>query len=314
MKNNYRIVFMGTPDFALPALEALKAHGYMPLALYTQPDRINGRGKKINFSPVKSFGLANDIPVFQPTTLKSEEEQQKLRDLKPDLIIVIAYGKILPKAVLDIPTYGAINVHASLLPEYRGAAPIQRAIIDGKKKTGVTIMQLDEGMDTGNIVSVKEMDIPPHMTAGELFDALGVLGAEELISVMDDLPEKLAHSIPQDHDKATYAEKVTKDMGHIDWTKDASVLDCLIRGMYPNPGTYTFYRGKRVKIHRASFEEKDSGLPAGTVVSTEGGCIHVACGKGTLSISQLQPENHRKLAASDFINGYQVKANETFGQ
>ena len=248
------------------------------------------------------------------STLKSEEEQQKLRDLKPDLIIVIAYGKILPKAVLDIPTYGAINVHASLLPEYRGAAPIQRAIIDGKKKTGVTIMQLDEGMDTGNIVSVKEMDIPPHMTAGELFDALGVLGAEELISVMDDLPEKLAHSIPQDHDKATYAEKVTKDMGHIDWTKDASVLDCLIRGMYPNPGTYTFYRGKRVKIHRASFEEKDSGLPAGTVVSTEGGCIHVACGKGTLSISQLQPENHRKMAASDFINGYQVKANETFGQ
>ena len=164
--NKYRIVFMGTPDFGVPALEAMTLHGYKPVAIYCQPDRINGRGRKINYSPVKSFGLSHDIPVYQPGSLKNMEEQEKLKALSPDLLVVIAYGKILPKAVLDIPTYGAINVHASLLPKYRGAAPIQRVIIDGEKETGVTIMQLDEGMDTGNIISAVKMAIPPHMDAG----------------------------------------------------------------------------------------------------------------------------------------------------
>ena len=312
MKNKYRILFMGTPDFALPSLEALCNNGYTPLALYTQPDRINGRGKKINFSPVKAFGIAHDIPVFQPSTLKSEEEQNRLKELKPDLLIVIAYGKILPKEVLDIPTYGAINVHGSLLPRYRGAAPIQRALIDGEKKTGVTIMQLDEGMDTGNMVEVREMAIPPHMNCGELFDELSRMGAEGLISVMNDLPRKLAHSVPQNHELATYAEKVTKEMGHIDWTMDASRIDCLIRGMNPNPGTYTFYNGKRVKIHEA-FPEEGAGT-AGTVLSLEKGIIHVACGRGAIGISLLQPENHKKMSSSDFINGYQVNVNDKFGE
>lgn len=312
MNNSYRIVFMGTPDFGVPALEALVNHGYSPCAIYCQPDRINGRGRKVNFSPVKSFALAHEIPLYQPESLKSEEEQARLRALKPDLIIVIAYGKILPKAVLEIPTYGAINVHASLLPKYRGAAPIQRVIIDGEKETGVTIMQLDEGMDTGNIVSVRKMDIPAHMNAGELFDALGQLGADELISVMDDLPEKLSRSVPQNHEEATYAEKITKDMGHIDWTLPADRIDCLIRGMHPNPGTYTFYRGKRVKIHQAFPEEEESAGCPGTVVSVEDGRIHVACGKGILVLSEIQPENHKKMKSSDFIHGYQVKVNDTF--
>ena len=309
---NKRIVFMGTPDFCLPALEALCGHGYTPVAIYTQPDKINGRGKKITFSPVKSFALSHDIPVYQPLTFKDEKEVETLSALQPDILVVIAYGRILPKAVLDIPTYGAINVHASLLPKYRGAAPIQRAIIDREAETGVTIMQLDEGMDTGNIVETVKMAIPPHMTAGELFDALGNLGAEALISVMDHLPEKLENSIPQDHDKATYAEKVTKDMGRLDWSADASVLDALVRGMYPNPGTYSFYRGKRVKIHRAFFEEGNSAEAPGTVISMDGGVIRIACGKGTLAITALQPENHKQMAASDFINGYQVKDHDTF--
>lgn len=312
MNNTYRIVFMGTPDFGVPALEALCSHGYTPMAIYCQPDRINGRGKKINFSPVKSFALAHNIPVMQPDTLKTPEEQEKLKALHPDLLIVIAYGKILPKAVLDIPTYGAINVHASLLPRYRGAAPIQRAIIDGEKETGVTIMQLDEGMDTGNIVSVRKMAIPPHMNAGELFDELGRMGADELIEVMDHLPEKLAHSVPQDSTLATYAEKVTKDMGHIRWDLPAGQIDALIRGMNPNPGTFSFYKGKRVKIHEASPEDRESGKEPGTVVSLEGDVIHIACGKGCLAVSEIQPENHKKMKSSDFIHGYQVKVNDQF--
>ncbi len=310
MKN--KIIFMGTPDFCLPALEALCAHGYAPAAIYTQPDKINGRGKKVTFSPVKSFALAHDIPVYQPLTFKDSQEVETLKSLAPDILVVIAYGRILPKEVLAIPTYGAINVHASLLPKYRGAAPIQRAIIDGEKETGVTIMQLDEGMDTGNIVETVKMEIPPHMTAGELFDALGEMGAKALISVMDQLPEKLAASVPQDHDRATYAEKVTKDMGHLDWTKDAKTLDALIRGMYPNPGTYSFYRGKRVKIHRACISEEKGNAAPGTVISTEGGMIHIACGDGALAISAIQPENHKQMKASDFINGYQVKVHDEF--
>lgn len=266
--------------------------------------------EKDQFSPVKTFALSHDIPVHQPLSFKDPSEVETLKALQPDLLVVIAYGRILPKAVLDIPTYGAINVHASLLPKYRGAAPIQRVIIDGEKKTGVTIMQLDEGMDTGNIVETVSMDIPQHMTAGELFEALGKLGADALLSVLKDLPE-LAHSASQDHTKATYAEKVTKEMGRIDWTQDAQTLDALIRGMYPNPGTYTFFRGKRVKIHRAMVSDRDSHEAAGTIIAAKDD-LTIACGKGALTISSLQPENHKRMAAGDFVNGYQVKVNDTF--
>lgn len=312
MKNNYRIIFMGTPDFALPSLKMLCHEGLVPAAVYTQPDKINGRGKKIIFSPVKTFALEHDIPVYQPLTLKTKEAQDEIRKLNPDLIIVIAYGKILPQAVLDIPRYGAINVHASILPRYRGAAPVQRVIIDGEKKTGVTIMQLDAGMDTGNIVSIQEFSIPAHMTAGELFDSLSEIGANELKSVMNNLPEALANSKPQNHGKATYAEKVTKEMGHIDWAKPAFEIDCLIRGMYPNPGTYTFYREKRLKIHSAFAEATESGKEPGTIVSVKGGEIRVACGNGVMCLTEVQPENHKKMRASDFINGHQVKVNDKF--
>ena len=312
MKNNYNIVFMGTPDFCIPALEALCSQGYTPNAIYTQPDKINGRGKKITFSPVKKFALDHDIPVYQPLTFKDEEAVHTLSQLKPDILIVIAYGKILPKQVLDIPTYGAINVHASLLPNYRGAAPIQRVIIDGEKKTGVTIMQLDEGMDTGNMIETVTMDIPPHMTAGELFDSLGPLGAKALIDVMNDLPSKLMHSVPQDHDKATYAEKVTKAMGHIDWKEKAQRIDCLMRGMYPNPGTYTFFRGKRIKLHRGFSEEISSSKEPGTIVSINEGIIRIACGEGIIGLTVVQPENHKQMSSSDFIHGYQVKVGDRF--
>lgn len=312
MKNKYRIIFMGTPDFALPSLKMLCDESMTPVAVYTQPDKVNGRGKKISFSPVKTFALEHKIPVYQPLTLKTQEAQDEIRKLNPDLIVVIAYGKILPQSVLDIPRYGAINVHASILPRYRGAAPVQRVILDGEKKTGVTIMQLDAGMDTGNIVSIQEFSIPAHMTAGALFDSLSEIGADELKRVMSNLPEALAHSRIQNHEEATYAEKVTKEMGHIDWSRTAAEIDCLIRGMYPNPGTYTFYHGKRLKIHSAFPCAEDSGKVPGTIVTVKDGKICVACGHGMICITEIQPENHKKMKASDFIHGHQVKADDQF--
>jgi len=310
--NNYRIVFMGTPQFAVPALSALCEHGYTPLAVYTQPDKINGRGKKISFSPVKQFAIEHNIEVRQPISLRGEEEIKKLAALKPDLIVVIAYGKILPQAVLDAAKYGAINIHGSLLPQYRGAAPVQRAIIEGKKKTGITIMHLDAGMDTGPMISTRETEITPHMTAGELFDVLSQMGADELIRVMDHLPEALAAAVSQDHSKATYAEKVTKDMSRIYWTDKGAVLDCLIRGMYPDPGTFTMFREKRLKIHRAFFENVDVKEEPGTILSIKDGLIRVVTGEGVIVLSEIQPENKKAMAARDFINGYQVKEHEHF--
>ena len=293
-EHSLRIIFMGTPDFAVPSLKKLCDNGYTPIAVYTQPDRINGRGKKITPPPVKALAMEKNIPVYQPETLKTEEEIERIREMKP-----------------DIPAYGAINVHGSLLPEYRGAAPIQRAIIDGKKETGTTIMKLDAGMDTGDMLVQKKMPIGPNMTAGELLDALSLDGADLLLQVLDNLPEYMAGAVPQDASKATYAEKITKPMGRIDWTKDAVTLDALIRGMYPNPGTFTFFRGKRLKIHRACVSEAaDTSSEPGTIVSVSGGAMGVQTGRGILTFTEVQPENHKKMLVSDFINGHQVKIND----
>ena len=301
---------MGTPSFAIPALKLIFENGYEPIAVYTQPDRINGRGKKINFSPVKTFALEKNIPVYQPLCF-GEEELTQLKNLQPDLLIVIAYGKILPKAVLDIPAYGAINVHASLLPQYRGAAPIQRAIIDGKTETGVTIMKLDVGMDTGDMLIQKKVQITPHMTAGELFDLLSKQGAQLLVKILSNLPYYLKNAIPQIEENATYAEKITKSMGKISWDQEAQVLDSLCRGIYPSPGAYVFFRGKRVKIHKTTYEPNDKkNVMPGTIVSLENQVISVQTKNGLLKIIEIQPENHKKMSAADFINGYQVKIND----
>lgn len=312
MSNTYRIVFMGTPDFSVPALKALCDNGYTPIAVYTQPDRINSRGKKIKFSPVKELALERNIPVYQPMTFKSDKEAEMLKALAPDLLVVVAYGKILPESVLRIPKYGALNIHGSLLPKYRGAAPIQRTIINGDTETGVTIMKLDAGMDTGDIISMKHCPILPTTTAGELFDSLSKMGALELIRVLRDLEGSLAQAYPQDHTQATYAEKVTKEMGHLNWQMAAKDMGCLIRGMSPNPGCYSFYRGSRVKIYDAISEEGGSFFDPGTIVSLEGGLIGVACGEGILRIKIIQPENHKKMSAAEFINGYKVQRNDKF--
>lgn len=312
-KKDLRVIFMGTPFFALPPLQALCDAGIKPLAVYTQPDKINGRGKKVTFSPVKSYALEQNIPVYQPFTFKEEAEEVRLKELAPDLIVVIAYGRILPQNILDIPTYGAINIHASLLPKYRGAAPVQRAIIDEAAETGVSLMHLDAGMDTGPVISMVRLPLSDTVTAGELLEILAKAGAKELIQILDNLPEALAQAHPQDETKATYAEKLSKEMGRMDWTKPAHTLCALARGMYPNPGTYTFFRGKRVKIHHTVLGKgKASDALPGTIVSLDGGILWIATGDGILGISELQPENKKRMKASDFINGHQVHVHDSF--
>ncbi len=314
MSEPLRIVFMGTPDFAVPALHLLCENGHTPVAVYTQPDKVNRRGGKISFSPVKTYALEKGISIHQPLTFRTEEAEAELRALVPDLLIVIAYGRILPQVILDIPTYGAVNIHASLLPKYRGAAPVQRAIIDQEKESGVTLMHLDAGMDTGPIISQVKVPLTLSMTAGSLLETLALAGAGELLRILDHLPEALANAVPQDAEKATYAEKITKDMGHIDWGKDALTIHALARGMYPNPGTYTFFRGKRVKIHQTVLPETTAAEDgaAGEIVSLASGIIWVQTGRGVLGLAKIQPENHKQMNAADFINGYQVKVHDAF--
>lgn len=304
---------MGTPEFAKQSLEMLCKNEYTPIAVFTKPDKINGRNGKITFSPVKLYSLEQNIPIHQPTTLKDESQYKLISEYKPDIIVVIAYGKILPENILKIPKYGAINVHASLLPKYRGAAPIQRAIINGETKTGITIMKLDEGMDTGDIISQKEIPISQESTAENLFEILAKEGSYELVKVLNDLERKLSESIAQNEREATYAEKITKSSGHINWNLPANTIHNLIRGMYPNPGTYTFFRKKRIKLHKSNYKNVDNkNIPSGTIISLKDDIIHVSTGKGVLEIYALQPENHKCMSSRDFINGYQIKINEKF--
>ena len=243
-----RIVFMGTPDFSVPSLQALHDQGFDIAAVYSQPDKQRGRGKKVSFSPVKEKALELGIPVLQPDTLRDEQVAAELAAFQPDVIIVIAYGKILPKAVLDIPKYGCLNVHGSLLPKYRGAAPIQYAVKDGEAVSGVTIMLLDEGMDTGAILKKAEIVLDPKETTGSLFDKLSVLGAQTLTDVLAHIEEYERNACPQDESQATYTAKIDKETAQIDWTQDAVVIERLIRTLDPHPGAYTWLDGKRLKV------------------------------------------------------------------
>lgn len=311
-RSRYRIIFMGTPAFAVPSLEMIARKGHQLLALFTQPDRINRRGKGISFSPVKAYGLQNHIPVFQPESLNDKKAQAVIRGMNPDLIVVIAYGRILPKAVLDMPAFGCINVHASLLPEYRGAAPIQRVIMNSEPMTGITVMKMAEGMDTGDMILQKSFVIPPDMTAGALFDSLSRVSASALSEVLDKLPERLGRAIPQKEEEATYAEKITKDMSRIQWNQSADRLDALIRGLTPDPGAYTVFRGKRLKIHEECPSFWNSAEKPGTIISLDEGRLRVQTGRGVIDLITVQPENKKAMTAADFIHGYQVHLYDTF--
>ena len=297
-----QIVFMGTPDFSVPSLKAIHAAGFTIRAVYTQPDKQRGRGKKISASPVKECAEKLGIPVFQPQTLKDPDIIAGLADLKPDVIVVIAYGKILPKAILDIPRYGCLNVHGSLLPAYRGAAPIQYAIKDGVRTSGVTIMMLDEGMDTGKMLKKAEIVLDAKETTGTLFDKLAIVGAETLIPVLKDLPAYEAAAQSQDESKATYTAKITKEMTHIDFSQPAVVIERLIRTLDPHPGAYILHEGHRLKLWAADVVPGTEAEP-GTIIEVTKTYITVQTGCDALRIREVQPESRKRMATAQFLQG-----------
>lgn len=304
-----RIVFMGTPDFAVGSLQALCESGkHEILAVVTQPDRPKGRGNKLLQTPVKEYALAQGLTVYQPQKVKTPEFVELLHELQPELIVVAAFGQFLSKEILELPKYGCINVHASLLPKYRGAAPIQYAIIKGEKESGVTIMQMDIGMDTGAMLDKVVVPIAENTTMGELHDALREQGAALLLQVIDKIAAGTAVAEPQDNEQATYATLLDRSMEHIDWSKSAQEVHNLIRGFNPAPSTFTkLPNGKSLKIWGSRMTDKNSAAAAGTVIETGKHSFFVACGEGVLEITEVQPESKKRMSAQVFLNGRGVQ-------
>jgi len=298
-----RIVYMGTPDFARAPLEKLIENGYELAAVFTQPDKPKSRGMKVTFSPVKEIAIAHNIPVYQPDTLKDGAAVPALAELAPDLVVAVAYGKILPKQMLEIPKMGCINIHASLLPKYRGAAPIQWAVLNGDKVTGVTSMYLAEEMDTGDIIMVRETPIGEHETSGELFLRLELLGAELLADTVAALADGTAIRVKQDDEKATYTKMLSRDMSPIDWNDTAFNIGCKVRGLCPWPTATTVLRDTLYKIFAVETSQKKTSAAPGEIISAGKHGIEVACSDGTVIIKQLQAPGARRMAAADHLKG-----------
>lgn len=305
-----RIVFMGTPDFAVPSLQALIDAGHDVCAVYTQPDKPQGRKQILTAPPVKTLALEHDIPVFQPNTLKNEDEQARLRELAPEVIIVVAYGKLLPKAVLDIPPHGCINVHGSLLPRWRGAAPIQWAVIAGDEMAGVTTMQMAEGLDTGDMLLTYETKVGEKETAGELFDRLAQSGAELLTQTLVKLDEITPR--PQDDAQSCYAHMLDKQMAVIDWSKSAHEIDCLIRGLNPWPIALTTLSGERLKVFAAE-KANGNGEPGTVLEADPKKGLTVACGEGALRLTEIQLVGGKRMKATDFLRGHAIEVGTKLG-
>ena len=299
-----RIVFMGTPDFAVPSLQALIDAGHDVCAVYTQPDKPQGRKQILTAPPVKTLALEHDIPVFQPNTLKNEDEQARLRELAPEVIIVVAYGKLLPKAVLDIPPHGCINVHGSLLPRWRGAAPIQWAVIAGDEMAGVTTMQMAEGLDTGDMLLTYETKVGEKETAGELFDRLAQSGAELLTQTLVKLDEITPR--PQDDAQSCYAHMLDKQIAVIDWSKSAHEIDCLIRGLNPWPIALTTLSGERLKVFAAE-KANGNGEPGTVLEADPKKGLTVACGEGALKLIEIQLVGGKRMKVNDFLRGHAIE-------
>ena len=299
------IVFMGTPDFAVPSLEKL-IKKYNVKAVFTQPDRPKGRGKKLAFSPVKEVAVEHNITVYQPIKLKEEPDMvQALKAMEPDFIIVVAFGQILTKEVLDIPKYGCINLHGSLLPMYRGAAPIQWAVINGEKKSGNTTMLMDVGLDTGDMLLKDEVDITDNMTSGELFDILKDRGADLLIKTIDGLVN--GEITPEKQEGETvYAKMLDKKIAEINWRNDAKSIHNLIRGLNPWPIAYTFYDGKQMKIYDSESLDENSSKEPGTIINVSKLGVKVACTEGVLLIKKVQFPNGKPLTIEQYINGHKI--------
>lgn len=306
-----RIVFMGTPDFAAGALKALLASEHEVAAVVTQPDRPRGRGKAVQFPPVKEEAVSAGIPVCQPARVRDPEFVEELRALKPDVIVVVAFGQLIPQAILDLPKYGCVNVHASLLPKYRGAAPIQWAVIDGEPVSGVTTMQMDAGLDTGDILLQREVELAPDETGGSLFDKLRDVGADLLLETLKGLKEGTVIPKPQPETSPTaYASMLTRQMGQIDWSRSAAQLERLVRGLSPWPGTCTRLQGKTLKIWRAHVESGPGGAEPGTVAAVSKNKILVQTGSGLLAIDELQPEGKKRMESAAFLLGYRLQAGD----
>ena len=306
-----RIVFMGTPDFAVPSLQALIDAGHDVCAVYTQPDKPQGRKQILTAPPVKTLALEHDIPVFQPNTLKNEDEQARLRELAPEVIIVVAYGKLLPKAVLDIPPHGCINVHGSLLPRWRGAAPIQWAVIAGDEMAGVTTMQMAEGLDTGDMLLTYETKVGEKETAGELFDRLAQSGAELLTQTLVKLNDITPR--PQDDAQSCYAHMLDKQMAVIDWSKSAHEIDCLIRGLNPWPIALTTLSGERLKVFAAE-KAAGNGEPGTVLEADPKKGLTVACGEGALKLTEIQLVGGKRMKATDFLRGHVIEVGTKLGE
>ncbi len=319
-----KIVFMGTPDFAVGALEAIIRAGHQVAAVVTQPDKPKGRGKELQMTPVKVCALAHDIPVFQPVRVKEKEAVDVLRGYAADIFVVAAFGQILSEEILTMPKYGCVNIHASLLPKYRGAGPIQWAIINGEQKTGVTIMQMDQGIDTGDMLLKTEVVIDPRETGDSLHDKLAQAGADLIVDALSKIERGGLTPVKQDDAESCYAKMLQKSMSRIDWQMSAVELDCLIRGLISWPGASTILRGKSLKIWEEEIAAQDAVLTEktavdmesaepGTVVAVGKEAFYVQTGTGVLKISAVQPEGKKRMAVKDFLLGYQVKAGERLG-
>lgn len=304
-----KIIFMGTPDFAVPCLERVVQSGHDVCAVYTNPDKPKGRGYELSQSPVKQKALQYDIKVVQPKTLRAPDVQKDIANFQPDVIVVVAYGKILPKAVLDIPKYGCINVHGSLLPKYRGAAPIQWSVINGEEVTGITTMYMNEGLDTGDILLQAETPIGEDETSEELFDRLCLIGADLLVETLSKLQDGKLKSTKQNDDLATYAPMLDKSMSKIDWTKSAQDVHNLVRGLNSWPGAVTTFDGKTLKVHRTKVREGYNGKP-GQICDTENAIV--MCNDITVELVEVQPVGKKRMSGKDFLRGKRLDKSKDY--
>lgn len=321
-----RIVFMGTPDFSVPALKALVEAGHQVIAVVTQPDKPKGRGKEVQMTPVKIQAMEYGIPVYQPAKVREASFVEVLKGLEADVYVVIAFGQILPKAVLELPKYGCINIHASLLPKYRGAAPIQWCVIDGERETGITTMMMDVGLDTGDMLEKAVIPIEEKETGGSLHDKLSMAGGDLILSTLKKLEEGTLVRTPQTDEGTCYAKMLTKSLGDIDWNQGAVSIERLIRGLNPWPSAYTMWNGKTIKIWAAdviagreaadflseSGVSAETGTAPGTVVCSDKRGLVVCTGGGLLSIRELQMEGKKRMDTPAFLRGYPIPAGDVF--
>lgn len=307
-----RIVFMGTPDFAVPTLERLIESKHEIAAVVTQPDKPRGRGKAIQMTPVKELALKHGLPVYQPERAQNAEFVAALRELKPDVIVVIAFGQILSAELLSVPAYGCINIHASLLPKYRGASPIQWAVINGDKESGITTMMMAEGMDTGDILDTLRVNLDEKETGGSLFARLSLLGGELILGTLQKLEEGTLVRTPQVHEQASYVKKIPKTFGNIDWSMSAAAIERLIRGLNPWPSAYTHWDGRLLKIWEAGVPDEDMPGEPGQILRAGGGVLQVKTGNGILDIKSLQPEGKKRMDTAAFLRGYPIEKGGKF--